>query len=1110
MMTADGDVSDELSKLQKGYELLGELSRDEMVTVYVARDRLSGSEVAIKVLRANDGRGREALAHYASDARLLTALEHPNIVGVHSVKWLSENVVAVVTERVRGPTLRQVLDVAGTLPVARATEVLKGLGRALAWAHSSQIMHRDVRPENVIFEDGTGRVVLSDFGLARRIDVALGDAGADPYRAPELADGRYPDRRTDVFSLGIVGWELLTGRRPWPDTMDPIPPGQRAPAPPPLAAVRPGLPPALVSAIEGAVQLERDRRIADVGTFIDRLTGVIPPPPPEPEEEAEATFTVAPSEWVASPVPKLPSRQAAPTERTAGRLPDGEPERAVEGPVEREASRPPEIAAAAAAAAPLGEPARQRQPSEEVSAGRSQKDRPDAGLGEPARPRPTRDREVVRATERDADAKALPSAQQAPTAGTRSPEIRATAGADAAAMASPAAPAGGPGPRSSSADAKRRQGRRGEAPPLAAAPAPTAEPTTQPVVPTEAQRRSEATRTPTHTGSTGRADAAPPPTPAVSEPSQVTPPVEPAGLGPDGQPHARPEAARYEPSRVEPTRPGRSPVESPTRTDRTATEPAPIGDAKQAGARPETRPPDTLLPEPPHGKPVRPQPTRAARGEFAGPQREPARPDLLTPAIAAAAAAGAAGLAAAPTSPRATSQPPESSRPDAATPAPARPDAVRPDEPARDVTAAAPAPPESAAPADVRPTPITGPVQSPLRGPVLGPAFGPPVRGPIGGPPMRGGLGTPRSPWADARLSDPSRAEPLARPLDPVFDTPAELPLPVMPDPRPMPPDVGAGSGAALRSRWTRRRIGIAAAVVLVAGAAVAIATMERVPDTTAGLIEPETPAGYGGDVDVNLPPADSSALAAPTAGSDTNVSAGNARRSAGTRARAARPAPRAATPRNAPNSRQPEARPQPDARSDAPSAARASARTTPAPPATRASAAPARSSATTRAPAARTGATTSVPTRTGATTSAAARTPPARTRSPAVAPARTWDERAEGFARCNSPALADQRACISAHLARSDAGLNQIYNDVIAAMRRRANTAPGDPDPPEVQRLRAVQRNWIARRDAECRLRGRGREGPLWATQRAQCIEELSVARSKELSNTLARLRRD
>jgi uncharacterized protein YecT (DUF1311 family) len=105
---------------------------------------------------------------------------------------------------------------------------------------------------------------------------------------------------------------------------------------------------------------------------------------------------------------------------------------------------------------------------------------------------------------------------------------------------------------------------------------------------------------------------------------------------------------------------------------------------------------------------------------------------------------------------------------------------------------------------------------------------------------------------------------------------------------------------------------------------------------------------------------------------------------------------------------------------------------------------------------------------------------------------------------------LADQRACLAAAIERSDAGLNQIYGDVIAAMRQRASTAPGDPDPPEVQRLRAVQRNWLLRRDAECRRRGRGREGPLWAVPRAQCLEEFSTDRSQQLSATLARLRRE
>jgi uncharacterized protein YecT (DUF1311 family) len=87
---------------------------------------------------------------------------------------------------------------------------------------------------------------------------------------------------------------------------------------------------------------------------------------------------------------------------------------------------------------------------------------------------------------------------------------------------------------------------------------------------------------------------------------------------------------------------------------------------------------------------------------------------------------------------------------------------------------------------------------------------------------------------------------------------------------------------------------------------------------------------------------------------------------------------------------------------------------------------------------------------------------------------------------------------------------MNEIYGDVIAAMRQRASTAPGDPDPPEVQRLRSMQRAWLDRRDAECRRRGRGHEGPLWANVRVRCLEDFANSRARELSNTLARLRRD
>jgi uncharacterized protein YecT (DUF1311 family) len=285
----------------------------------------------------------------------------------------------------------------------------------------------------------------------------------------------------------------------------------------------------------------------------------------------------------------------------------------------------------------------------------------------------------------------------------------------------------------------------------------------------------------------------------------------------------------------------------------------------------------------------------------------------------------------------------------------------------------------------------------------------------------------------------------------------------------------------------------MAAAAVLLAAAAVTLARMERPPDTTAELMEPENPTGYGGDV--VLPPrtgdttsrdsvdrrargstARDTTARDTTALDRTSLTTSPRERTGGARASAGGTAPSAGG-----------ARPARDVATPA-----ATQPTTPPPtgrrtPSASEPAAPSRS-----------------PTPGGGTNAAR---PPAA--APAVTPAPTA-ARSAGAGPCGSPALADQRACLVAAAERTDAGLNQVYGNVIAAMRQRASTAPGDPDPPEVQRLRAAQRSWLARRDAECRRRGRGREGPLWATSRAQCFAEFSTSRNRELSATLERLRRD
>jgi uncharacterized protein YecT (DUF1311 family) len=122
--------------------------------------------------------------------------------------------------------------------------------------------------------------------------------------------------------------------------------------------------------------------------------------------------------------------------------------------------------------------------------------------------------------------------------------------------------------------------------------------------------------------------------------------------------------------------------------------------------------------------------------------------------------------------------------------------------------------------------------------------------------------------------------------------------------------------------------------------------------------------------------------------------------------------------------------------------------------------------------------------------------------RVPGAALPATGDARSDE--PCASPAAADQRRCLMAHLARSDVALDRTYQALIADMKREAGTPPGAKEPESVQQLRAAQRAWLIYRDTECRRRNRGREGPLWAPVRAECLGEFSGNREAELARAL------
>ena len=209
------------------YEILSPLGAGGMGEVYRARDTRLDRDVAVKVLPARLAESREAFERFEREAKAVAALSHPSILAIHDF-GTHEGTAYAVMELLEGETLRQRL-AAGALPVRKAVDYAAQVARGLAAAHEKGIVHRDLKPENVIVAPD-GQVKILDFGLARQTTtLRSGDETSSPtlghptdagtvmgtvgYMAPEQVRGEPADQRSDVFSLGCVLYEMLTGRR---------------------------------------------------------------------------------------------------------------------------------------------------------------------------------------------------------------------------------------------------------------------------------------------------------------------------------------------------------------------------------------------------------------------------------------------------------------------------------------------------------------------------------------------------------------------------------------------------------------------------------------------------------------------------------------------------------------------------------------------------------------------------------------------------------------------------------------------------------------------------------------------------------------------------------
>lgn len=307
------------SAIGKEYEVGSELGGGVQSRVYAARDTELDRPVVIKVLPPELAAG-EGLERFRREIRLVAGLQHPHIVPL-LVAGEADGLLYYTMPLVTGESLRAVLDREGPQSIEFVATVMAEVASALVYAHGRNIVHRDVKPGNIFVEGESGRVLLADFGVARRIGfegtvTASGVAiGTPAYMSPESLDGGPVDGRSDIFSLGLVAWELLVGERPWQsETLYSLIYSQKCEPTPSLVDRRPDVPDRLRRAIEGCLKKDPDERWTSAEVLLGFLCDTTAD---EPRLVRRRTSTAG------SPASERPApsfRPRAPRTLSAGRL----------------------------------------------------------------------------------------------------------------------------------------------------------------------------------------------------------------------------------------------------------------------------------------------------------------------------------------------------------------------------------------------------------------------------------------------------------------------------------------------------------------------------------------------------------------------------------------------------------------------------------------------------------------------------------------------------------------------------------------------------------------------------------------------------------------------
>lgn len=252
-----------------------------MGTVYLARDLKFDQPVALKILLPEFASQSGLRDRFLRETRTAASSSHPNIVPVYAVEE-SDTHLAYAMGLVEGETLTQRVERAGPLPTRELVRIIQDVGYALAYAHGRDVVHRDIKPDNVMLERATGRALVLDFGISRSMTHVAAPAsnltrvgvvvGTPEYMSPEQASGDVLDGRSDLYSLGLVVYFAATGQTAVTgDTTQKILVCQLTGQIPPIEELRPDLSPALAAAIDRCVQKDPAERFPTAEALVEEI-----------------------------------------------------------------------------------------------------------------------------------------------------------------------------------------------------------------------------------------------------------------------------------------------------------------------------------------------------------------------------------------------------------------------------------------------------------------------------------------------------------------------------------------------------------------------------------------------------------------------------------------------------------------------------------------------------------------------------------------------------------------------------------------------------------------------------------------------------------------------